>query len=500
MASSFIRTRVGKNGAVYAEIFRPMRRNGKKVNDPEYLGKAIDLDKGVFYSKKRGYFTYTLENGYGEWTPQAAPVGTPEEKLILEFGASYAILEFIKSLGYYEMLRNLAPRQPDSVLALIIFRIVRHGANTAAGAWLSGTYASLALPGAKLQSQRISELLVEMGQEDSQRKFFSQYLKVEIPDGRRVGILVDSTGLPNDIDTYLTMVSNHGGNVNNEMRLIFVADQATGKPLFFRYNTGNVVDVSTLKSTIMEMSLMGVDIGCAIVDAGYYSDSNVKSLFENGIPFLTRLKANKTIYKELVAKHATDVLGNEYVVKHDNRLVGVKRVEEKIEGHIGYAYVCVDQDRRYVETREYIRKAISEKNPAPRDEWDTALRYKGIFVLVSSEKIEPDNLLSLYYSRQQIEQIFDISKNYVELLPLRVHCEDAIRGHLMLVFAATVICQAMSRCFRKSKYSYDSALYYLENIRCKVYDDKVIIKEPNKQMKDVAKLLDINIPDELPTA
>jgi transposase len=44
------------------------------------------------------------------------------------------------------------------------------------------------------------------------------------------------------------------------------------------------------------MSLMGVDIGYAIVDAGYYSDGNVKSLFDNRIPFLTRMKANKTIY------------------------------------------------------------------------------------------------------------------------------------------------------------------------------------------------------------
>ena len=68
----------------------------------------------------------------------------------------------------------------------------------------------------------------------------------------------------------------------------------------------------------------------------------------------------------------------------------------------------------------------------------------------------------------------------------------------MLVFAATVICQAMSRRFRKSKYSYDSALYYLENLRCKVYGDKITIKEPNKQMKDVTKLLGIHIPDELP--
>ena len=56
----------------------------------------------------------------------------------------------------------------------------------------------------------------------------------------------------------------------------------------------------------------------------------------------------------------------------------------------------------------------------------------------------------------------------------------------------------MSWRYKQSKYSYDSALYYLENIRRKVYDDKISIKEPNKQMKDVAKLLGVKIPDVLP--
>ena len=45
-----------------------------------------------------------------------------------------------------------------------------------------------------------------------------------------------------------------------------------------------------------------------------------------------------------------------------------------------------------------------------------------------------DKILPTYYTRQQIEQIFDISKNYADRLPLRVQNEDTFRGHLLLTF------------------------------------------------------------------
>jgi hypothetical protein len=78
-------------------------------------------------------------------------------------------------------------------------------------------------------------------------------------------------------------------------------------------------------------------------------------------------------------------------VKHDNRFVGVQRVEREMEGDIGYTtHTSVSQDRGDVETREPVRQALGEKNPPPRNEWDAALRHKGVFVLVSSGKIEPD--------------------------------------------------------------------------------------------------------------
>jgi hypothetical protein len=41
MANSFIHYKV-TNGVEYASIFTPRRDNGKKVNDPEYLGCVGD--------------------------------------------------------------------------------------------------------------------------------------------------------------------------------------------------------------------------------------------------------------------------------------------------------------------------------------------------------------------------------------------------------------------------------------------------------------------------
>jgi hypothetical protein len=49
---------------------------------------------------------------------------------------------------------------------------------------------------------------------------------------------------------------------------------------------------------------------------------------------------------------------------------------------------------------------------------------QGVFIPVSSRRVAQDTILSTYYTRQQIEQIFHIGKNYAGMLPLRVQHED----------------------------------------------------------------------------
>lgn len=125
----------------------------------------------------------------------------------------------------------------------------------------------------------------------TQRAFFREYFRflekrssgeAGIPGGADDGILIDSSELPNSIHFLLTAVNNHG-TISEEIRLIYVVQQRTGLPLFFRYVAGNVIDVSTMTRTIAELKANGINTKFPILDAGYYTGANVDALLDAGV-------------------------------------------------------------------------------------------------------------------------------------------------------------------------------------------------------------------------
>ena len=79
---------------------------------------------------------------------------------------------------------------------------------------------------------------------------------------------------------------------------------------------------------------------------------------------------------------------------------------------------------------------------------------EGAFILVvSSRKIAKNNILPHYYTRQHIEQVFDIGKNYADMLPLITQDEDTFRGHLLLTFISTVIIRRLHELLKDSEYN-----------------------------------------------
>jgi hypothetical protein len=396
-------------------------------------------------------------------------------------------------MGFLELLQSLLPNHSDSLLALLFYRIQECGGYNMANEFLKGSYTRIIFPKAQLTSQRVSELLEVLGDESFFRDFFSIYLDAEIPKGRKVGVLIDSTGLPNSIDTYLTAVNRHNGVISNETRLLLVVDKQSGKPLFFRYNPGNIPYVSTLLATILELKALHVDVAMAILDEGYFSEKNAKELAYAGISYLTRLAPNRKLYKKLVAEHYAEALEEENVVKYGGRLVGIVRVPIPLPGGIdGYAYVAVDYERRHQEWRKYTQDAIEDG--ATIEERREKAHKHGFFILISSEMIETKDILQLYYTRQTVEQIFDVSKNDIDLLPLRVHSENTLRGHLMLVFLASLAYLFLNEKLKETKFNAANALLIFRNLKCKIYDDEILVKEPVKNMNDIAEKLGISIP------
>ena len=92
------------------------------------------------------------------------------------------------------------------------------------------------------------------------------------------GILIDSSGLPNNARLPVTAISNHNGDINNEVRLIYVVQQDTGLPLFFSYVAGNVIDASTIKNVVAHLKNNGIATKFAILDAGYYNKRTADAL------------------------------------------------------------------------------------------------------------------------------------------------------------------------------------------------------------------------------
>ena len=490
MARSFIHYQ-NINGALYASIYTPRRVRGKKDNQPQYLGRVLDKDQGIYRNKERGVFRYSLTDGFSALPCEMQMPCEP--KLILDFGEAYVLHAILKEKGYWDLFRGIVPDRADTLCTLLFYRLLRGGAACYAYDWWAKSYLRLVCPAAQVESQRISEFFTVLGDERVQRRFFPQYL-AKISEGQKNhGILIDSTGMPNDIHFPLTAVNKHRGVISNETRLILALDRITRLPLLYRYNAGNIVDVSTLKATLLELSAYGVHVDFSILDAGYYSEKNIQALYAEKIRFITRLRSNLTLYKDLVAEHIASLESGNYALFYGERLVHIKRVPIQLCGHDAYGYVAIDHQRRSDEVYKFLQHATQDKQ-LPPDEITQKMKHKGLFIMLSSENVETSEILPLYYARQAIEQVFDLYKNNVDLLPLRVHGEDTFRGHLMLSFLSTVAYMVVNSALDGSKFCAEGAFRALESLKCNVFDNFVLVKEASKKVNDIAKHLKLELP------
>ena len=489
-----------KGGIEYAKLCISHRDGDRTHKDYQNLGRVLDKEHGVYQNRERGVFTYNLEtNTFGKAPVEVVPPSRKRKKesLIIDFGDIYFLDTYIKNSGLRKAIDSIGYGNPDTLNAMVAYYALNSLANCYAGDWWEGSYARILYPMANLTSQRISDFLTAIGDEYSQREFFKEYLPFLEKLGVKIdNVIIDSSGLPNSIHFPLTAISNHNGEINNEVRLIYVVQQNTGLPIYFRYCPGNVIDASTLIRCIAELKEQGINTKFAILDAGYYTAENIHNLFEQKVSFITRLKENLKLYKELVTEHLNTLEAKEHLIEYNGRYVYLKCVSCQLDGHPAFAYVGLDIDRKASESKGTFRHAKDKKMNTSRV-FDT-IQKQGVFILISSRRIAHNKVLPLYYTRQQVEQIFDIGKNYAEMLPLRVHTEETFRGHLLLTFIVTVVIKRIQDVLKDTQITPMSLFLNLRNQKCKVYEDKVITQEAFKKANDCYKTFGMKCPVAIP--
>ena len=195
-------------------------------------------------------------------------------------------------------------------------------------------------------------------------------------------------------------------------------------------------------------------------------------------------------------------MSQKYAYRYGERLVFIKKVPVNVCSHEAYVYLCIDEDMYLMQHKKTILNALDDKKDS--DETDAVIKKLGAFAILTSEEMSEDKLLPMYYTRQQVEQVFDISKNYADLLPIRVQSEQAFAGHLLICFMATAIMQKLQqellkRRSRKAKWlNAESIFSYLRNQKCKVYKDYAIPQEPRKEANAIYDIFKVQVPYKIP--
>ena len=467
-----------------------------------YLGRVIDLDKGVFYNKERGVFSYDINTGeYGVADPKYLEGlendHRKKEKLILDFGDVYIVDEFIKSIGYDKVLDSIGYGNPDTLRAMVAYYIVSEKANVYARRWQEGNFASVLYPKADLISPRISDFMDALGRDEIRRSYFQahiKWIKENISDDPAT--IIDSTGLPNDIRINLTQVNNHNGKISNEARMITAVQRDSGFPLMFRAVPGNIVDVSTLTRTVTILSEYGMPTDLSLLDAGYFSDDNVDKLYKAGIDFVMRLpERNENLYRDILKKGQTDLRKKENLIKFRDRYVYIKRIECNAgkDNHPAYAYLGYDVDGSGDTNHKVITH--SRKKPKSIEDMHNTFESSGIFIIISSIPFAAEAILEVYYIRQQVEQYFDISKGISRLTPLRVHTEQRVLGHLLLCQIAATINLAIQKRMNQYYENKEGMFMALRNQKCEVFAERIVTYEGQSNANLFYQKLKIDYPN-----
>gem|GEM_PF-341185 len=446
-----------------------------------YLGTVIDKEKHIYQKPTK---TNQTKNN---------------EKLILDFGDTYLLNTFIQT--HYKTLQNTFQEKTPTLTTLITYRLCQTNAMTHANTWHQGNAIHLHHKQVNLTSQRISEFLTELGNEHLHQTFFKQYLTTQTnnntpqqPQHPPNGVIIDTTSLPTQTHIPLTAWGRSGEEIDKQIRFLLVVNKETSLPLYFRVLPGNIVDVSSLCNTTEELKQYGVESYFLCVDAGFFSKPNILDLYDKGIAFLTRLPASTSLYKELVEQEVRGLESAANGVVYGKRGLFILQKKVELFGRVGFAYVVLDPERKGREMKRLILQTADEQ--VGRDDLGYMFLRCGVMVLVSSFELALGDVVPTYYLRQQAEVLFGFAKDDVGFLPLRVHREESLRGFLFLQFLSLIVFAHLKKSLG-TEFSVEEVLLTMRNLKCKVYENEIIVCEPNREQKEICKKLDIVVPKTL---
>ncbi len=499
-------------------------KNGKGKNNHskqvprEPLGKIIylteDKKSGIFLSPTRGMVEYSSRSDSFAEVDSSDPRLNKSElfpvtQVHTVFGDTFLLLKVFEKTGLLSIFQSVFSKKSDfeRFLCHTMHGILKDGSKITCDNFIQKSFLSYLcsdIPISTLKSDFVH--FSTMGNDKIKMGFFKEFItamRLKNPNFGR-GCYVDSTPLPNDIvDNPFNALCCHGvSSCQIQTRLVLVLDEETGLPIWYDIIPGNVLDINTLQTELKDVKTsLDIDIKRLILDAGYISKELIQLCPADSCEhkFIGRMPARRgfpfmALYrsvKDLTSKGKYRFVRNGYYYFGHRREITVFGVKE-------YAYVYVDIFNADRKCKDYIIEHEDEysKLPATKKDWLT-VKF-GFFVLISNIEDTPEQILTEYYGRTEIETVFKTSKEYLQLLPINKWTDATVRGKILQDIINTIALLVLRKEKQDPKISMSEIYGKAKSLMCFCNEnDTVIVETPNKKVKQYYSLYGIKVPSQV---
>ena len=369
----------------------------------------------------------------------------------VDFGTSFFINQLIRGIEYdidvIDKLSVYSSVDADIIKSLITYRLGFGRTYSQIQIWQNQDIISFLYPNNNLASQRVSEYFKYLGTDNVRVMFLKDHLNYlkRIFNITKFNVFVDTSHVDNKCNLYISRTYYHNNNKHHGFRVLVLVHIKTGLPLYYEIIPGNIIDQNLLDRTIENMKGLGCEIKHICGDAGFGNIGTIERLmFLDGFEsFTTRVNSNYNIFKDAAEKVVDNILSkkcscfkfNNRIMWGDKSTVLFTNPNNPNNTNEVFRYTLLDEEAR--EAKIHALKKSDRYKTMTAEEFCEETRYYGIFLLLSARNLTFEQALQEYHDKMTVEQFFDVFKNELDALPIRVHSEEAVAAHVLIVFIAS---------------------------------------------------------------
>lgn len=316
------------------------------------------------------------------------------------------------------------------------------------------SFASEMYPKVALSENTISTFLETVGMEYSK---ISQFMRNRIEKFGGSNLVVDGMlkDCNSDTDIFSEFSRKGSKKGSKDLTLMYAYDPTTREPVAVKPYPGNMLDLTSVDDFLTEFH---VKSGLLVMDKGFYGPNALKTIQGiEGLGYIIPLKqSSKLITDNEMDKEITSIL-SEY---KDAQILWKKK--KIADNQFLYAFRnpkdAYDQEIGYL-VRNRNKGTYSE------DKYLDKQSEFGLIVFESNMDLDPLEVYDAYAKRWEIEIMFNLYKNIVELNTTRVHGDYRVYATEFINFLSVLISSKvkwlLSNTGIAAKYSYKQVFHYL---------------------------------------